>query len=251
MYKDFTVIQVDGIAIVGQFFLPDEKGRYRLVCLCHGAPSGAPPVPGDGGYPELAERICREGFATCWFNFRGAGNSGGNIDFLGWTHDLQAIVDYLRGVDNIDKSHFYLVGFSAGAAVSVYVAAKDERISGVAACACPADFGLFTESGDPQSIIDRYREIGAIRDDDFPPSLQGWFDDLEEVTPLGHVAGIAPRPLLFVHGSQDETVPVDHAYRLYEKAGDPRKLVIIDGAGHKLRREDRVVNAVLDWLKSL
>ncbi len=250
MRKEFFVLQVDGISIVGQVFLPGEKGRYQLVCLCHGAPSGSPPEPGDGGYPELAERICRKGFATCFFNFRGAGDSGGNLDFLGWTCDLQAVVDYLWNLDNIDNSSFYLVGFSAGAAVSIYVAAGDERISRVAACACPAHFGLFTESGSPQSIIDRYREIGAIRDDDFPPSLEGWFDNLKRVTPLNFVSRIAPRPLLLVHGSLDETVPVDHARRLYEKAGNPKKLVVIDGAGHRLRRDDNVVGAVLGWLKS-
>ncbi|MCK4863622.1 MAG: alpha/beta fold hydrolase [Dehalococcoidales bacterium] len=250
MYRDFIVLQVDGISIVGQLFLPDEKARYRLVCLCHGAPSGSPPEPGDGGYPALAEKFCREGFAACFFNFRGAGDSGGNLDFLGWTRDLQAVVDYLWGLDNIDKSQFYLVGFSAGAAVSVYVASKDERISGMAACACPAHFGLFTESDSPQAIIDRYRDIGAIRDDDFPPSLDGWFDNLKQVTPLDYVAGIAPRPLLLVHGSNDETVPVDHAHSLYEKAGSPRKLVVVDGAGHRLRREDRVIGAILDWLNS-
>jgi len=249
VYRDFIVLQVDGISIVGQLLLPDEKIRYPLVCLCHGAPSGSPPEPGDGGYPALADLFCREGYAACFFNFRGAGDSGGNLDFLGWTRDLQAIVDYLWGLDNIEKTRFYLVGFSAGAAASIYVASKDERISGVAACACPAHFGLFTESGSPQSIIDRYRDIGAIRDDGFPPSLDEWFDNLRQVTPLDYVAGITPRPLLLVHGSNDETVPVDHARSLYEKAGNPKKLVVIKGAGHRLRREDRVIGAILDWLK--
>jgi dipeptidyl aminopeptidase/acylaminoacyl peptidase len=250
MLKDFFVLQVEGISIVGQVFLPGENARYPLACLCHGAPSGNPPEPGDGGYPELVEKICRDGFAVCFFNFRGTGDSGGNLDFLGWTQDLRAVVDYLWGLKNIDNSRFSLVGFSAGAAVSICVAAGDARISGVAACACPAHFGLFTESGSPQSIIDRYREIGAIRDDDFPPSVEGWFDNLKQVTPLNYVSRISPRPLLLVHGSLDETVPVDHARSLYDKAGDPRKLVVIDGAGHRLRREDSVVAAVLGWLKS-
>jgi fermentation-respiration switch protein FrsA (DUF1100 family) len=132
----------------------------------------------------------------------------------------------------------------------VYVASKDERVSGVAACACPAHFGLFTESGEPQAIIERYREIGAIRDEDFPPSVEGWFEDLKIVTPLDHVADVSPQPLLFVHGGQDETVPVDHARQLYEKAGNPKKFVVIDDAGHRLRRDERVISAILDWLKN-
>lgn len=250
MLKDYFVLQVDGISIAGQSFLPDGKAQNPAVCLCHGAPSGNPPDPDDGGYPALAERFCSEGYATFFFNFRGAGDSGGNMDIYGWTRDLVAVIGYITGLDNVDKSRLSLVGFSAGAATSVYVASKDDRVSGVAACACPAHFGLFTESGKPQEIIDRYREIGAIRDKDFPPSVAGWLDDLIIVTPLDHVASIAPKPVLFVHGGQDETVPVDDAHQLYEKAGDPKKLVVIEDAGHRLRRDERVISAVLDWLKS-
>ncbi len=218
-----------------------------MVCLCHGAPSGDPPQPGDGGYPALAERFCREGYGAFFFNFRGAGDSGGNIDFLGWTRDLAAVVDYLSGRKG--WSGLYLVGFSAGAAVSIYVAAVDRRVSGVAACACPASFSLFAAAG-PGSIIERYRSIGAIRDEGFPPSLKAWFDGLRRVTPYDHVAGIAPRPLLLVHGSLDATVPPSQARELYQKAGEPKKIVIIEGAGHRLRRDERVIGAILEWLDS-
>jgi alpha/beta superfamily hydrolase len=251
MLRDMVVLQVEGISIIGQIFLPDKRADYPLVCLCHGAPSGNPPEPGDGGYPALAEKICREDFAVFCFNFRGTGDSGGNIDFLGWTRDLKAVIDYLWGLDaNIDKSHMSLVGFSAGAAISICVASKDTRISGVAACACPSNFDFFTESAKPQSIIDGYRDMGAIRDDNFPASIGGWFDNLRQVAAIDHIDRIAPRPVLLVHGSRDETVSIDHAHELYEKAGRPKKLVVIDGAGHKLRREDRAVAAILDWLKS-
>jgi alpha-beta hydrolase superfamily lysophospholipase len=251
MYKDYTVVRVDDISIVGQLFLPDDKGRYRMVCLCHGAPSGAIPDPADGGYPALAEKICQEGFGAFFFNFRGSGDSGGNMDLAGWTRDLKAVIDYLEGLENIDKAHLYLVGFSAGAAVSVYVASKNERVSGVAACACPAEITPINGDNTWETFIENFRTIGAIRDEGFPPSVEEWAQGCRMVSPERHIAGIAPRPLLLVHGSLDRTVPVEHAHRLYEKAGAPKKLVVIEGAGHRLRREDRAVGAVLDWLKSL
>ena len=250
MLKDFIVLEVDGIAIVGQVFLPDKKAQYPVVCLCHGFPSGNPPDPGDGGYPMLAEKFCHEGFAVLFFNFRGTGDSGGNLDILGWTRDLQAVIDYLWSLTSVAKSRLSLIGFSAGAAVSVYAASRDKRISGVAACACPADFSLFTGANEPQLIIERFRNIGAIRDAHFPPSVDGWFDGFRLVTPIEHVAKIAPIPLLLVHGREDELVPVSHARRLYEKAKEPKRLIIVDGAGHRLRRDDRATGAVLEWLKS-
>jgi dipeptidyl aminopeptidase/acylaminoacyl peptidase len=251
LYRDFVVLQVDGISIVGQIFLPDLNTKYPLVCLCHGIPSGNPPDPDDGGYPALAKQICRENYGVFFFNFRGTGDSGGNMDLLGWTRDLLAVVDYLYSLGNIDSSHLYLVGFSGGATTAVYVASKDQRVSGIAACACPAHFGLFTERVKPEEMIERYRNIGAIRDDDFPPTVEGWFENLKQVTPLDHVAGISPRPLLLVHGDRDETVPVSHARELYHKAGEPKKLIVLRGAGHRLRQEERTVAAFLGWLNTL
>jgi fermentation-respiration switch protein FrsA (DUF1100 family) len=45
-------------------------------------------------------------------------------------------------------------------------------------------------------------------------------------------------------------VPVEHAYRLYEKAGEPKELVIIPDAGHRLRLEEKAITTALDWLKA-
>jgi fermentation-respiration switch protein FrsA (DUF1100 family) len=250
MLTDLVALEVDGIAIVGRLFLPGSETQFPAVCLCHGVPSGEPPEPGDGGYPLLAEKTCRDGFAVLIFNFRGTGDSGGNLDILGWTRDLKAAVDYLWGLDSIDKSRLSLVGFSAGAAVSVYVASREERVSGVAACACPAEFSFFTEGDEAQAVAAGFRNRGVFRDAGFPPSAEEWLDGFRQVSPAKDIAGIAPRPLLLVHGSQDELVPVSHAHRLYEIAEEPKKLVIIDGAGHRLRRDDRAIGAVRDWLKS-
>ncbi len=249
MIKDLSILQVDDISIVGQLFLPDINVKYPLVCLCHGAPSADISQPGDGGYPDLAESLCRNGLAVYWFNFRGTGESGGNIDLAGWTRDLQAVLDYLWSLDSFDKANLSLAGFSIGAAIAVYVASQDNRVSRVAACACPAAVTPLNQDNNWQSLIAHFREIGAIRDEGFPPSVEEWVANCQRLHPISHIAGIAPRPLLILHGSEDNTVPVDDAQQLYEKAGLPKQLVIIDGAGHRLRRDKRAVDALLNWLK--
>jgi fermentation-respiration switch protein FrsA (DUF1100 family) len=243
--RDFT-LKVDGLDIAGQLYLPPGDMPYPTVCVCHGIPSGIP-NPADGGYPALAEQICRRGFAVLIFNFRGAGASGGNLDMLGWARDLKAVVDYLMALPEVDKSRLSLLGFSGGAAVSVYLASQDKRVSSVAACACPAEF---TKLGEVPSLIEHYRSIGAIRDKDFPPSAEEWFNGFKTVKPIDYVAGISPRPLLLVHGSQDEIVDVGEAHRLYDRAGEPKKLAVIDGAGHRLRQNEEAMAAVLEWLKA-
>ena len=243
-------LQVDGLNIVGQLYLPGGRTPYPTVCVCHGIPSGTPTDPGDRGYPELAEKICHEGFAVLIFNFRGTGASGGNLDILGWARDLKTAIDYVWALPEVNRSRLSLLGFSGGAAVSVYVASQDDRVSYVVTCACPAEFTFLTKVNGPQSIVDHFRSIGAIRDKDFPHSIQDWFGGFEQVSPIKYVAKIAPRPLLLVHGNQDETVEAGDAHRLYAQAGEPKQLIIVDGAGHGLRQNDKAMAAVIGWLKS-
>jgi fermentation-respiration switch protein FrsA (DUF1100 family) len=244
-----VILDVEGIAISGQLYLPSGKAPYSTVCVCHGIPA-SPPEQKKNGYPLLAEKICREGFAVLIFNFRGTGASGGNLDIIGWTRDLRAAIDHLWNLPEVDKSHLSLWGFSGGAAVSIYVAAQDSRISSVAACACPADFDFITEVDEPQAMIDHFRRIGTIRDRNFPESAEEWLNGFRLIRPIDHVAKIARRPLLLVHGDKDETVGVSHAHRLYEKAGEPKQIIIIESAGHRLRQDERTINIVIEWLKS-
>jgi len=182
--------------------------------------------------------------------FRGAGASEGNLDLTGWTRDLEAAIDYLTALSEVDSSRLSLLGFSAGAAVSIYVAAKDKRVSSVVSCASPSEFASLFKDDDPQSIIDNFRDIGTIRDKDFPSSVDDWFDGFRSVSPVEYIADIAPRPLLLVHGNKDDVVPVSHAYKLYAQACEPKQIVIIDGAGHRLKQDNRAMAIVTHWLKS-
>lgn len=248
MLRKTINLKVDGIDLAGQLYLPAGSAPYSAVCVCHGIPSGKPPDPSDGGYPALAENLCHEGFAVLIFNFRGTRDSGGNFDILGWSRDLEAVIDYLWKLPEVDRSRLALLGFSAGAAVSAYIAAQDKRISCVALCACPAEFSFLNEPTQP--LIDHFRRIGLIRDAGFPRSVASWLDNFKMVTPVEHITQIAPRPLLLVHGTNDDLVDISNARRLYGRAGEPKQLSIIEGAGHRLRQDNRAMKVVLDWLKA-
>ena len=58
---------------------------------------------------------------------------------------------------------------------------------------------------------------------------------------------LSPRPLLVLHGSDDESVPVFDA-RVLADAHGAADLRIIDGAGHQLRHDPRAVAVLLGWL---
>jgi uncharacterized protein len=245
-----VLFKVDGLNITGRYYIPDNGTKFPALCICHGIPARRP-EPGEKGYADLAERVCSEGFATLIFNFRGTGTSEGDIDLPGWMHDLKAAIDYLETDPCVDQKRLTLLGFSAGAAVSICTAAKDKRIAAVAGCACPAVFNMYSLSQEVESLISRFREIGIIRSAAYPPSAKEWLDGFRAVSAIDCVSGIAPRPLLLVHGAQDEMVNVGDARRLYGRAGEPKKLIVIEGVGHRLRQEPPAMKAVMDWLKSV
>ncbi len=58
--------------------------------------------------------------------------------------------------------------------------------------------------------------------------------DFEAIRPIEAVPQIAPRPILFIHGKADETIPVSHAYRLFgaSPASSQNQLWIVPKAGH-------------------
>jgi len=118
------------------------------------------------------------------------------------------------------------------------------------ACACPAEFGVLSSKEKVMPSLQHFRDIGIIRDKDFPPSLQEWLKGFETISPIHWIDKISPRPLLLLHGDGDEVVPVKHARQLYQKAKDPKELRIIPGARHKLRLDERAVSIALDWLKA-
>jgi hypothetical protein len=51
------------------------------------------------------------------------------------------------------------------------------------------------------------------------------------------VGRLSPRPLLLVHGAQNPLHPIEEAYRLYCRAGEPKQLIELPTAQH------------LDWIQ--
>jgi uncharacterized protein len=248
MFKEANLI-VDGLKITGQLFWPEEKAPpYPVVILCHGVPSGNID-PTDTGYPLLAETLSGEGFAAYVFRFQGTGDSEGNFDILSWTHSLKSAIDYLWNLAEIDSDHIFVVGFSAGASVAIYLSAQDKRVAAVAACASPADFSHITSPENSGLALARFRKIGIIRDPEFPPDFEEWVNNFRRVNALDSVAEIAPRPLLLLHSSRDPVVPVKSSQNLFSRAGEPKQLIILDGDEHRLRRSELAVATLINWLK--
>lgn len=249
MHKEVVYFDSDGFKLKGQLFIPN-KTPCPVLCLCHGMPRGGTADPNDRGYAGLAEKFTAEGFLTVIFNFRGAGESEGNFDIRGWTHDLKYVLECIYRMKEANTNKVSLMGFSAGAAVSIYTASQDQRISSIVACACPDTSRLAKDRELAQTVVKDYRKMGVIKDVDFPPSLQQWMQGFDEVYSGKWIDRLSPRPILIIHGDQDDVVAPSSALNLYNHAGEPKEILIVKGAGHRLRISEEAMNHALAWLKS-
>jgi fermentation-respiration switch protein FrsA (DUF1100 family) len=242
------VIESDGLQLFGHLARAStaSSGPPPGLVLCHGFPAGEGGAATSGlTYPIFADRLAREtGWSVLTFNFRGAGRSPGNFSLRGWLADLAAAIDVLleEGVSGV-----WLAGSSTGGALAICQAADDERVRGVAALAAPATFDVW--AAHPRRFLEEARSIGVITDRAFPGDVEAWGRELAEVRPLDVVGRIPPRALLLLHGTDDDTVPIQDARTLATAAGGQVDLRLLYGAGHRLRHDPRAVAILLGWME--
>jgi len=243
-------LEIDSGGITLQGELTSSGEEDTLIVLCHGIPLSAPDQS-DGGYPLLSRNISSKGFATVFFNLRGTGDSGGNFHVGGWYRDLESVMRFTREELAGAFKRIFLAGFSAGGALSLKYAAEHGGVSGVAAFAAPATFtGLFPRERLAE-FLEIAREVGIIRDKDFPADPESFYLELESNAAVDYIAGVSPVPLLLVHGEDDEMVPTDDAKTLFDAAGEPGELVLLPGGMHRLRKDPRTIDCLLDWIDHL
>jgi len=236
-----------GLTLAAHLARPSQGGAGAALVLCHGFPAG----PGGAAtsaqtYPALADRLAADtGWTVLVFTFRGAGGSEGNFSLGGWRDDIVAAVDKLstdaavRGV--------WLAGSSTGGALAVCAAGADARVRGVATLAAPAAFDDWASDG--QRFLATCRDIGVVRDADYPPSLEAWVRELREVRPLDVIGDLTERSLLIMHGTDDDVVPLADARALADASHGAAELRVINGAGHRLRHDPRAIALLTGWME--
>ncbi len=196
-------------------------------------------------YSELADRIAAgSGWVCLTLAMRGVAESEGDFSLAGWLRDLEVGLEAL--LDQPDVAGAWVCGFGLGGALALCLAAEDDRVLGVASFAAPADLDEW--AADPRRFLDHARTVGVVRSPGFPPDLDRWTRELRDIRPLRLVNRIPPRPLLIVHGSDDDRVPLVDARALADAADGLADLRVVSSAGHQLRHDPRAVAVLLGWL---
>lgn len=215
------------------------------VIMCHSFPFGPFDARHSAStFPELMDRIANElGFAAMCFTFRGCGVSPGDFSLQGWVDDLRAAIDHM--IAEAQPTGLWLVGSNTGGSLALCVAADDPRIRGCALLGPRADFDDW--AAQPRKFLDHCREVGSVRTPKFPADFDEWTRELRRFRPVPAAQRFAPRPLLLLHGDDDESVPPSDSRQLAEAHGSA-EMRVIDGAGHRLRHDPRAMAVMMGWL---
>jgi len=229
-----------GHRLVGTLFLARDDKPKPSAILLHG-------VPGIEKNFDLAHSLRTYGWNSLIFHYRGCWGSEGHYTFKTIPDDVVAALDYLctSSYPQIDTSRLFLIGHSLGGWAAVLVASCDLRVRGAVTIATMAD---------PREF--HFKEQDAAKS--FTPWLNGltpsdfitqWKELGKFTIPVYEVSKISPRPILILHGKQDEIVPVSQSERLFENALEPRTLLIHDEADHSfVWHRQWLASQILDWL---
>jgi len=201
---------------------------------------------GWGMFPWIGDRLAAAGCTAARFDFtcNGADENG---DF---THldrfrqntlskeqdDLKTIVDMVASGappfgGKCRPTQIGLLGHSRGGGGVIGYAAGDERIAAVATMAAVARTDRFPQAARDEAERNGFVNVPNARTGQDMPVGVEYFRDAVRHDPCAAAAGMH-QPLLLVHGTADESVPVQEGRELRAAAGQDVMLVEIEGAGH-------------------
>ncbi|WP_238544378.1 alpha/beta hydrolase [Gloeocapsa sp. PCC 73106] len=164
---------------------------------------------------ELAQKFYQLGFSLLLLDYRGYGLSSGKFPTEAQVYqDTQVAWDYLVQQKGLKPEQIFVYGHSLGGAIAVDLGLRQPQIAGLIIQ------GSFT------SILDIVIHYGGIYRF-FPTKviINQRFDSLSKVPLL-------KMPLLFIHGSKDEVIPLAMSEKLFAAAKSPKQLLIVPEAGH-------------------
>lgn len=231
--------------------VPSRVPAPALI-MCHGFTGNK--VEAHRLFVRAAREFCRRGLLVVRFDFWGSGESEGEFHEMTLSsevEDLGSVLDYVVGRRDVDAGRIGVLGLSMGGAVSLIRASRDPRIRFVCTWSAPADFLMLAEfaktlytgstaSGEYIDLPTGYRISTRL------------IQDLLSHKITEAASKISPRPLLVVHGSRDEIVPLSHAEAIYNAAGEPREKIVIEGGDHTFtgrEMEWKAITSTAEWLE--
>ncbi len=223
-----------------------EKEKYPTVILVHGFGVTKEEA---GMFDNIAKKLSESGFLVYRFDFSGCGESEGDYSETSLTKlksDLSKILDFVYSQPKVDNSRIGILAQSFGTATTIALEPKIKCLVMTGSISRPKAVisKLFGDGYNPEGISTRTKLDGIIT----KTKPQFW-KDLENYNLPESIKKIN-YPILFIHGSADDTVPISEMEAYFQNANEPKKKIIIKGAGHGLEvNRDETYQIVVDWFQ--
>ncbi len=151
------------------------------------------------------------GFNLLLFDYRGYGQSEGEVSRAGTVADTIAAIDFALARDT---EHTVVFGHSLGGAVAIVAVAARPKVRAIAV----------------EATFPSYRAAACA----VAPAF-GWLTRWlvsEGFEPEDALADLPPRPLLVIHGTHDHIVPFRLGKQLYDLAPEPKTIYPVKGGRH-------------------
>ena len=282
----------EGFKLSGDIYVPNDlpTGERRSgILLCHGY-TGVK----DLYLPDNARVLNEAGYVVMTFDYKGWGESEGKSPNRLAPHsrvaDVQAAMTFLGLQAEVNEDNIGIYGTSYGGATVSWVGAIDQRAKCIVSVVgighgarwmsrvrrmdewfdlldrSKADREQRALTGKSEMVEradillpDRQSaELAAAARKDNPAAVGTipveYVDDTIGFNPEWIVNQISPRPILFITSLDDRLVPPEESEKLYEHAGEPKKLVVLKGVGHyEVYAEpafSEVMKETLDWYQT-
>jgi uncharacterized protein len=217
----------DGLAY--RVWLPETPAPWPGVVVIHGAGSC------KENHADFARLAAGFGWAALAYDQRGHGESAGEMAPRA-VSDAAAMARLLATRDGVDADRVCLRGSSLGGFVAIHAAAVSPAVAGAIAICPPSERMLL--DGLAAGRLEMRADEAVLR-----PWLEE--HDLREAVEL-----LAGKPLILLHAKGDDQVPWDYSQELFERAAEPRKIVVVPGGDHRSVQHDVELQSVaLHWMQ--
>jgi len=225
-YEDIEFVSRDGETDLSGWVIEPETDAKMTLIFGHGYKGNR--FEDHISFFSMAENLLAEDYRIIMFDFRYAGNSGGDMSTVGAKEQLDMLGAIDWSVEHYDDP-VGLLGISMGGSTALLAAAQSDDVVGVVA-------------DSPFSDLEDYLKVNLpvwsdLPDFPFTPLILGIMPiitdlDPKEASPISVLDDIAPRPVLFIHNEGDTSIPYTESELMVDKHPDVFELWLTDGDGH-------------------
>ena len=148
------------------------------------------------------------------------------------------VLDYLSADPEVDRSRTELLGASFGAPFATIAAARDPRVTRLWIAHGGGRPSLMIETGLRRDVPNALLRVPLAR-------LGTLLVSGPRFAPEHWVGRVAPRPVVMLNATEDESIPPASVQALWEAAQEPKEQIWIDGP-HMLGSRPQILQAIVD-----